>query len=133
MRYFVESVLTYNTTGKTRKGAILQKVAQQFEHQIIGDHLTLEALVADIRKLVAACEKIYKGKPLGVFFDKHNHRICVEDLNPRADINTAVFTICYAPVGLTFYSSNIHQAIYSHVAEYGNPKLFEEYKKGGDK
>lgn len=133
MKYFVESVLTYNTTGKSRKGALLQKTAAQFEHQIIGDHQALEALVADIRKLVAACEKLYKGKPLGVFFDKRNCRICVEDLNPRADINTAVFTICYAPVGLTLFSSNIHQAVYTSVSEFTDQKLLDAYKKGGEK
>ena len=133
MKYFVESVLTYNTTGKSRKGALLQRVASQFEHQIIGDHQALEALIADIRKLVTACEQTYKGKPLGVFFDKRNCRICVEDLNPRADINTAVFTICYAPVGLTLFSSNVHHAIYSSVASGADSKLLEAYKKGGEK
>lgn len=131
MKYFVESVLTYNTTGKSRKGAILQKAATQFEHQIIGDHQALEALVSDIRKLVDACDNIFKGKPLKVDYNKANYRICVESAEKRADINTAVFTILFAPVGLTLFSSNIHQALYTAVAESADQKLIEAYKKGG--
>ena len=133
MKYFVESVLTYNTTGKSRKGALLQRVASQFEHQIIGDHQALEALVADIRKLVDACNTIYKGAPLKVNYSKANYRICVEAAKPRADINTAVFTILFAPVGLTLFSSNVHHAIYSSVASGADSKLLEAYKKGGER
>ena len=139
MRYFVESVTTYTTTGKTRKGAMLQSAAMQFEHTVIGDVQALEALLKVFRNLVDACNAQYSGKPLKLNYYKDAYRIAVvpEERNTFAD-NT-VFSMQLAPVGMMMYSSNVHQAVHSTVAGHGDTKFTqafknvcrEAYRKGG--
>lgn len=62
MRYFIESVHTLNTTGKSAKGALLQAIAKKYEHIILQDDRTLAELVATLRRLVEAVNACYRGK-----------------------------------------------------------------------
>lgn len=129
MRYFVESVSVYSTTGKTRKGAILQKAALQFEHIILGDHMALKALIKVFKKLAAACDSTYRGAQLRV--DYTDYQLSVRPEKPSFD-EKVVFIMHLAPVGLTHFSSNIHQAVYTTVKESGDRQLLEAYAKGGE-
>ena len=129
MRYFVESVTVYSTTGKTRKGAMLQKAALQFEHIIIGDHVALKALIKAFRTLTAACDKVYLGAPLRVAYSDYQLRVKPEK---QSFDEKSIFIMHLAPVGLTHFSSNIHQAVYTTVKESGDKQLLESYAKGGE-
>lgn len=140
MRYFVETVTTYNATGKSRKGAILQKVAQRFEHVIIGDHNALLALIKVFERLVAACNKVYRGKILKVSYNRYSYYLCVESVD-RSFNESVVFSMQLAPVGLTLFASNIHQSAHDDLVSHNDRKLLDAYyakqidealSKGGD-
>lgn len=109
MMYFIESVRTLNTTGKTRKGAALQAAAQRFEHTIICDFEGLTALISELRKLVAACNEIYRGKEVFLSADIESGQI--EAHNERTGSEAYIFMIGFAPVGEFLHSSHIRNAI----------------------
>lgn len=126
MRYFVESVNTYNSTGKSRKGAILQKVARQFEHVVIGDHNALLALLKALERLVAACNNSFRGKTLKVCYNKYSYYISVEP-EDKGFSEQVIFSMQLAPMGLTLFSSNIHQAVHSDLKAFDDKKLLDAY------
>lgn len=129
MRFFVESVTRPLSTGKNRKGAILQKVAKQFEHVIIGDNNALTALKTVFERLVAACNSTYSGKRLKVTWNKYSHQLTVEPEDRSANFSeSVVFTMQLAPVGLTFFASNVHQAVNSDLVDNNDPKLLCAYR-----
>lgn len=141
MKYFVENVTTYVTTGKTRKGSILQVVARQFEHTIIGDDDALSALVYSLKCLVEAVNNTYKGKPLRLEFKRDAGYIDVKPVNNCNDNH--VFSINYAPVGSTNYSldmrslvgnttCNLDQALSREFRRIEKEKCNCTGKKGGD-
>ena len=135
MKYFIESVTTYSTTGKTRKGAILQSVAMTYEHKMMCDGNALSAMVFSLKLLVDVVNATCKGKPLKL---EHSHDagwICVK---PESGFNdNHVFSIHYAPVCGSFYASNIRADIYDCLKQQDEElaKAFvkEAYKltKGG--
>lgn len=141
MKYFVESVTTYVTTGKTRKGAILQTVAKQFEHTIIGDDDALSALVYTLKCLVDAVNNTYKGKPLLLEFNRDAGYIDVKPVNNCNDNH--VFSINYACVGATNYSldmralvgnttCNLDQALSREFRRIEREKYHCDIKEGGE-
>jgi len=52
MKYFINSVQTYSTSGKSRKGALLQSVASLFEGVIVDDE-ALSTMTRVFKALVA--------------------------------------------------------------------------------
>ena len=142
MKFFVESVTTYTSTGKSRKGAILQKVAKQFEHTVIGDNYAMTALITVFERLVDACNKTYTGRRLVISYNKFSHHISVKPECQKSFDDSAVFSMQLAPIGLTLFSSNIHQMMHSDLTDNNEPKLLEAYRskqlndyleKGGEK
>lgn len=135
MRYFVESVTTYSTSGKTRKGAILQAVARKFEHTIIADDDALRALVESLDRLVKAVNKSYKGRPLCLTFHRDSGHICVQPVNNFND--NLVYSIAYAPVGATYFASSMRPLIFDSVdnVDHDLAKAFmrsDSAKEGGE-
>lgn len=126
MKFFVETVTTYNSTGKTRKGALLQKVAKQFEHTVIGDHNALLALVKVFERLVAACNSTYTGKRLKISYNRYSYYLSVEPEEKNFS-ESVIFSMQLAPVGLTLFSSNIHSAVHSDLLSTKDQKLLDIY------
>ena len=116
--YFVESVTTYSTTGKTRKGAILQTVAMNYEHKVLCDETALSALIAQLEILVDTVNATFKGKLLKLDYNHDAGCICVKPENGYNDNH--VFSIQYAPICGSFYASNIRGEIYDVVKENDN-------------
>lgn len=113
MRYFIESVTTYSTTGKSRKGALLQAVAKKFEHDIIADDSALREFISTLRHFVTACNNSYPGAPLYLTANKASGRISV---HPKATGSEAtVFAIHYAPIGDTFDIFSITPALMASI------------------
>ena len=115
MMFFIETVTTYSTTGKSRKGATLQEVAKTYEHKVLCDETALSAMVASLRLLVDVVNDTCKGKPLKL---EHSHDagwICVKPENGYNDNH--VFSIQYAPICGSFYASNIRADIYDTIQQ----------------
>lgn len=136
MMYFIKSVTTYSTTGKSRKGAILQSVAMTYEHRVLCDENALSALVTSLTLLVNVVNATCKGKPLKLEHDQFAGWICVKPENNFNDNH--VFSIHYAPVCGHFYASNVRADIYDCLKQQDNElaKAFvmEAYKsqEGGE-
>jgi len=136
MMYFIESVTTYSTSGKTRKGAILQSVAKNYEHRVLCDGNALSAMVTSLKLLVDVVNTTCKGKPLKLDHSADAGWICVK---PESRFNdNHVFSIQYAPVCGHFYASNIRADIYDTLKQQDNELakafIMEAYKskKGGE-
>lgn len=118
MMFFIETVTTYSTSGKTRKGAILQEVAKTYEHKVLCDETALSAMVASLRLLVDVVNATCKGKPIRL---EHNHEagwICVK---PESGFNdNHVFSISYAPICGSLYASHIRAGIYDSLKQQDN-------------
>lgn len=113
MRYFIESVTTYSTTGKSRKGALLQAVAKKFEHSIISDEGALNEFIRTLRHFVTACNNSFPGAPLYLTTNKASGQISV---HPKATGSEAtVFAIHYAPIGSTFDLYSINCALLGSI------------------
>lgn len=129
MKFFIESVTTYTTSGKTRKGATLQRAAQRFEHQILGDEYALEALVGHLRVLVDTVNSSFKGQPLKLVHNADSCWISVMPENPQND--NVVFSIQYARVGLTLWPSDVRHEISDSLSDQGLTQLQSDFWKGG--
>lgn len=128
--YFIESVTTYSTSGKTRKGAILQSVAKCYEHRVLCDGNALSAMVASLSLLVDVVNATCKGKPLKLCYNADAGWICVK---PESGYNdNHVFSIQYAPVCEHFYASNIRADIYDTLKQQDN-ELAKAFIKGAYK
>ena len=126
MRYFIESVTTYSTSGKSRKGAILQTAVQRFEHTILGDDTALSAFVFQLRRLVDAVNSNYKGKTVMLRHNASSGHICATV--DSSGYSTDIFSISYAPVGETIFASNVRNEI-TDVLYNVDRKLLAEYRK----
>ena len=134
MRYFVESVTTYSTTGKTRKGAIIQKVAKEFEHVIIGDNTCSLALISALKRLADACNKVYKGREVIVEYNRNVYQICIGFKRNAETTEGVICSIQLAPINMTMYSSNVHQSVNESMRAEGDKAVLEAYyeRKGGE-
>ena len=130
MKYFIESVHTLNSTGKTKKGALLQVIAQKFVHKVIADDDALTALDNQLRNLVKACNTIYHGKELKI---SHNRWSGYLSCSPQENATEAiVFAIQYARIGDTMTASMVRASINETLANTArNVQLL--FKKGGQK
>lgn len=130
MKYFIESVHTLNSTGKTKKGALLQVIARKFEHTVLADDDALTAMVDQLRKLVEVCNAKYHGKKLELHHNSWSCYIsCSAQLNAT---DTAVFGIQYAPIGQTMTGSTIRASINDALSNIARP-LQQLFMKGGEK
>ena len=113
MRYFIESVTTYSTTGKSRKGALLQSVAKKFEHSIIADEITMIEFIHTLRHFVTVCNNTFPGAPLYLTADDGSGQISV---HPKATGSEAtVFAIHYAPIGSTYDLFSLNCALMGSI------------------
>lgn len=124
MIHFIESVTTYATSGKTRKDAIIQAVASQFEHSLLADDTALESMVTQLRKLVDVCNRNFKGKHLTLHWSPGH----ISVRPSQTGYEQMVVSISYAPVLDRLAYSNMHSRI--AVTLLGHfPEIYEEYFK----
>ena len=135
MMYFIESVSTLSTTGKSRKGAILQAVTKRFEHTIIVDDRALQAFIHQLHCLVNAVNAKYKGKEVFLQYSTGSCHIYAN--NGSTGHEAHIFSISYAPVGIDLRSytirNEISDALYNLDRELLAEYREEAYKEGGDK
>lgn len=103
MRYFIESVNTLTTTGKSRKGALLQSIVKRFEHTVLKGNDALTYFVGFLQGLVDSSNASYRGKPVTLHFNPDSCHIYANNDNNGHE--AYIFSICYAPIGdeLCFY------------------------------
>lgn len=133
MRFYINNVTIYATTGKTRRGALLQSIAQQFEHCILGDVAALNKLVERLTVAVLFANQGSRGKLLEV---KHHRglgpdggQICVE---PSDGLDRGcVFTLSYKPIAQTLFASNVASMISGDLS-FNNLRQLAAAGKGGE-
>lgn len=134
MRFFIDNVTVYATAGKTRRGALLQAIANQFEHCILGDVATLDKLVERLEEAVRLANLGSKGKPLKLeHYRDYGHcggQICVKPVSNANDNH--VFTISYKPVAQTLFASNVSMEIAGSLAYNSLRQLADAAGKGGE-
>ena len=133
MNYFIETVTTYSTSGKTRKGAAIQAAAKPFEHrELFGGESALTVLVARLRALVRVCNANFRGAELCLSWHRNGDQGQIS-VHPKATgSEQPVVTISYAPIvdrvsDLTV-SSVIGEAIRRQAPEIYSKFLMESVK-----
>ena len=98
MMYFIESVTTYSTSGKSRKGAAIQAAARKFEHALLSDGTSLISLVSRLRDLVNVCNENFRGALLYISWtrDGESGQISIHPKSTGSEPH--VVNIHYAPV-----------------------------------
>ena len=134
MRFFIDNVTVYATAGKTRRGALLQAIANQFERCILGDVAALEKLVERLEEAVRMANLGSKGKPLMLAhyrdYGQCGGQICAKPVSNAKDNH--VFTISYKPVAETLFSSNVSMMIAGSLAYKNLRQLADAAGKGGE-
>lgn len=126
MKYFINSVQTYSTSGKSRKGALRQSVASLFEGVIVDDE-ALSTMTRVFKALVASVNRHYKGKPLSLATGPG--WLCVK---PEYNGNdNHVFNISYMPIKDTFHATNIEQYVARYLYNIA-PVIACDCKRGGE-
>ena len=111
MRYFIESVNTLTTTGKSRKGALLQSIVKRFEHTVLKGSDALAFFIGHLQALVDTCNAAYRGKTVTL-------HVCPGHIYAKNDNNgheAHIFSISYAPIGDEFYFYDVPGAILESV------------------
>lgn len=135
MRYFIDYVTVYSVAGKTRRGAFLQAIAQQFEHCILGDNAALDKLVERLTGAVDMANRGSKGKPLKLEHYRcatsAGGRICVKSVSNCNDNH--VFAIGYTPIAETLFASNVVMKLHESLS-YKSLRLLADAAagKGGE-
>lgn len=127
--FFVESVHTLTSTGKTRKGALLQKAASRFEHKVIADEEALAILVIRLDNLVSACNRRYKGAEVKLTYDYEAGNISAYSSH-QVDA-PYIFSISFAPMGERLYVSSVQNIISDKVNDIDSELLKDYLKEGG--
>ena len=134
MMYFIESVNTLTTTGKSRKGAILQAVAKRFEHTILVDEHTLTAFIHQLHCLVNAVNARYSGKEVFLQYGTGAGHIYAN--NGSTGHEAYIFSISYAPVGIDLRAHTVRNEITDSLFNLDRELLAEyrkdAYKEGGE-
>ncbi len=141
MTYSLESVTTITSTGKSRKGAILQATVKQFEHTILVGDEAVSALICQLKALIYAVNARYPGKPVVLQHSTDSGHIYAN--NGYTGSEGYIFSISFAPVGDDLRYYNIRSKIAESV-ENIDRELLSEYnkcaykvgeirKEGGDK
>lgn len=97
MKYFIKSVSTLTSTGKSRKGATLQAIVKPFEHKVLCGDDALNCFVSYLRGLVAACNASYRGKLVTLHYNAYSRHIYATNENNGQE--SYIFSLDYAPVG----------------------------------
>ena len=134
MMYFIESVNTLSTTGKSRKGAILQAVTKKFEHTILVDEHALSAFIHQLHCLINAFNARYKGKTVYLQYSTGSSHIYA---NTGCTGHEAyIFSISYATVGLDLRAHTVRNEITDSLYNLDRELLAEyrkeAYKEGGE-
>ena len=133
--YFVDNVTTYIAASKTKRGALLQKVAKGFEHFLLVDGLAVERLVETLRDLVEVVNANTKGRrfPLILIYDQWTNCIDVHTAGTSGD-NT-VFMMSLKKVADGALDSSVIRSLAVRLAD--DSAIMEEMhriatvKKGG--
>ena len=126
MMYFIESVNTLTTTGKSRKGAILQAVAKRFEHTILVDEHTLTAFIHQLHCLVNAVNARYSGKEVFLQYSTGAGHIYAN--NGSTGHEAYIFSISYAPVGIDLRAHTVRNEITDSLFNLDRELLAEYHK-----
>ena len=116
MKFFIETVTTYSTTGKSKKGAAIQTAVSNLEHCILTDEDALASLILQLKNLVDVCNDKYKGKTVKLHLTTGQFSICP----PKTGSETPIATIQYAPVLEQLTADQIRSEIAT--------ALFEDYR-----
>ena len=113
MMYFIESVTTLTSTGKSRKGALLQTVVKPIEHTLLKGDAAVVILVKYLQALVDKCNSSFRGNTVYLHFNPESFHIyaCGEKTGSEAYI----FSISYAPVKEQFFFYDLPGAILSPI------------------
>lgn len=134
MMYFIESVNTLTTTGKSRKGTILQAVTKRFEHTILVDEHALSAFIHQLHCLVKAVNARYKGKEVFLQYSTDSGHIYAN--NGSNGHEAYIFSISYAPVGIDLRAHTVRNEITDSLFNLDRELLAEyrseAYKEGGE-
>ncbi len=115
MRYFISNVTTYATAGKTKRGAMLQAVAKQFEHCILANEKALAMLYSELERAVDVANRVFKRNPLKLEISPDSGCICVK---PESNCNSSyVFVISYVHINGELFNSNVY-AMFLNCKEY---------------
>lgn len=135
MMYFIESVHTLSSTGKSRKGAILQAIANRFEHAVLVDETALKAFIHQLQCLVNAVNARYKGKTVFLEFCLDSGHIWAH--NGSTGHESYIFSIGYAPVGIDLRAHTVRNEITDSLFNLDRELLAEyrkeAYKEGGER
>lgn len=132
--YFIESVTTYSTTGKTKRGEILQRVAERFEHMVLINETALSAFANQLRILVDVCNTSLPGKPAEFRWWKDSGAMAVGTGAESCD--TYIFMIHYAPIMGNLGAYQIRNEISDVLFKADRDlavKFISSSKKGGEK
>lgn len=133
MMFFIESVTTYSTSGKTRKGYAIQKALKPFEHIILISEQAFDTLLANIERLVVVCNAKYRGAELFVSCNKQAD--CGQiSVHPQPTGNESpVITISYGIVADEFSHITVRHKISNTIRTYA-PDIAEHFglQKGGE-
>ena len=134
MMYFIQTVNTLSTTGKSRKGALLQAIANRFEHAVLVDKTALEAFIHQLQCLVNAVNARYKGKT--VFLEYSLDSGYIRAHNGSTGHESHIFLISYAPVGIDLRPHTVRNEITDSLFNLDRGLLAEyrkeAYKEGGE-
>ena len=116
MKFFIETVTTYSTTGKSKKGAAIQTAVKTLEHCLLTDEDALASLTLQLTRLVEVCNDKYKGNPAKLHITTGHFSI----RPPETGNETPIATIQYAPVLEQLTADQIRSEIAT--------ALFEDYR-----
>lgn len=138
MRYFIESVNTLTTTGKSRKGALLQSIVKRFEHTVLKGDDALTYFIGFLQGLVDTSNASYRGKTVTL----HTNPGHIYAKNDNNGHEAHIFSISYAPIGDEFCFYDVPSAILGSVENLCGHKFATEMEavaknhckqKGGNK
>ena len=127
MMYFIETVATYTTSGKTRKGYAIQQAVKPFEHILLMDDEAFKAFYYGIQRLVEVCNTRYRG---GELFVAHNRqKDCGQiSVHPKATgSESAVVTVAYGIVLEEYSGASVRLLMADMVRTY-SPDIYETFK-----
>lgn len=136
MSYFIETVTTYATSGKTRKGAAIQAAVKPFEHALIFDSTSLSVLVSRLRTLVRVCNSCFRGAELFLSWNRNGESGQISVHPKQTGFEASVVTIHYAPI-VNRFSDLVVGAVMGEAIRKQAPEIYQKFlvesAKGGGK
>lgn len=127
MKFFIESVTTYSTSGKTRKGYAIQEAIKPFEHILLLDKQAFKAFYYIIKLLVEVCNARYRGAELFTSIHKLDAGGQISVHPRKTGSETAVVTISYAMVLDEYSEADVRQLLDAMVRTYA-PDIYDDFK-----